>query len=90
MLSIATLVYSESQVKYLQYTVTIPLKKAMSSPDLVNAMHQQLNPVFLSGPILEIFYYEPVMLNGNTFIIYGTFAEWRVFFGPVHISIFNY
>lgn len=92
MLSIATLAYSESQVSQLQYTVTIPLRTAMSNPALVNAMHQQLNPGFLSGTNQGLLYYEPVVLSGNTFIIYGTYAEWRAFFGtiiPGHFRVGN-
>jgi hypothetical protein len=56
----------------------ITLKAAMQKPELVRAMHAQLNSSFLSDE--KPIYIVPVRVKKNTYYIAGTYEEWKWFF----------
>ncbi len=63
------------------FTVTISLEKAIDNPRLVTLMHQQLNPDFLTGPFSSKIIKQKVKSRLAVYVIYGSLAEWKAFFG---------
>ncbi len=59
-------------------SIVINLKNAMHNPDLVRAMHAQLNPNFLQ--VDKPVYTQPVRVKLSTVYVAGTGDEWKAFF----------
>jgi hypothetical protein len=60
--------------------VNISFEKAIQNPGLVLAMHQQLNPDVLGNN--QQVYVLPVVYQGITYKISGTYEQWKLFFTP--------
>ena len=58
--------------------VNLTIQQAVQDPGLVLAMHQQLNPDFLS--VNQQVYVRVVNYNNYTVRISGTYDQWRIFF----------
>jgi hypothetical protein len=58
--------------------INLTIQQAVQDPALVLAMHQQLNPDFLSNN--QPVYVGVVKYNNYTVRISGTYDQWRIFF----------
>ena len=60
------------------YVQIISLEQAMSNQDMIQAMHEQINPDFLS--LEQTVYYAYVEFANNLYLVYGELSEWKLFF----------
>ena len=81
LLSIATLTFSQNTAERTSFTVKITLKCALQDPYLVRAMYAQIHPDFNVGDLESHYYSFAVRYRGNRYVITGTLAEWKKFFG---------
>ena len=79
-LSIVSLASDGGFNKKPKQVVNITFDKAVQNIGLVMAMHQQLNPDFLSN--FQLMYVEEVTYHETLYRIRGTFQQWEMFFLP--------
>jgi hypothetical protein len=58
--------------------VKILLENALLDHGLVKAMYQQISPSFLQND--QVLYIAKVKYNRKIYFVYGTYAEWKLFF----------
>ncbi len=63
MLSVATLAFSHPEAMQSRFSISIPLKVALTNPDLVKAMNQQLDPGFLGQPVRPQIIFQRVVFH---------------------------
>ena len=57
---------------------SISLEQAISNPDMVQAMHEQLDPDFLNGE--QTVFYAVVTFAGKVYVVHGSSRAWKAFF----------
>ena len=79
MVSLASADGFKTKPKFNQLpVVSISFSDAVKIPGLVAAMHQQLNPGFLSNN--QLFYTQRVVWSGKVYMIKGIYVQWYRFF----------
>lgn len=80
-ISMASNLPDKGSTKPPQVLVRISIDKAMYSPGLVQAMHEQLNFEFLKKD--QAVYTVTVVYLRTIYLIYGTYDQWVFFFRPM-------
>jgi hypothetical protein len=84
-LSVSTLSFAQSEYRVNPFSVTLPLTNAINNDELVKVMHAELKPDFLfDNENNTDIYTAQVNYEGTDYAIYGSKAEWLVFF---HIKV---
>lgn len=84
-LSVSTLCFAQSEYRVKPFSVTLPLANAINNDELVKVMHAELKPDFLFDNENNTgIYTTHVNYEGTDYAIYGSQAEWLVFF---HIKV---
>jgi hypothetical protein len=86
--SFAAMTFADNDRMGKAPTVKISLEKAMRIKSLKTEMLQQLIPDFLSVERPGL-YYASVRYRNTTYVIYGKYEEWKLFFDLSRFRVIN-